>query len=281
MKIAALIGGRPQHLYFVNRLHAALGVDLCIVQAGESSGWRGLKNKLRSAAALGSMQPFGAHVPTKIRRRAEARTCRRILGEGWGDLRRDVPVYFAPSVNGEDVVAQLDALKPDALVVHGTAIVKPPVLDTAPLALNVHWGLSPYYRGTNCTEWALIDRDPYNIGVTVHRLAQRIDAGDIVGQARVDVEPGDTALSINLKLTRAGTPIVIEALGGVASGRSLRFWPQDLSRGKLRLNRDWSKQRRREVRRLTRPAALGAMLDDPSRVERLAIVDGPRFEDEQ
>ena len=82
--------------------------------------------------------------------------------------------------NSTEVARRLTALKPDLILDHGTSIVSDSIIETAPLALNLHWGLSPYYRGTFCTEWALINHDPRNIGVTIHRLAKAVDGGDIL-----------------------------------------------------------------------------------------------------
>ena len=88
---------------------------------------------------------------------------------------------------------------------------------TSDLALNLHWGLSPYYRGTHCTGWALINWDPYNIGVTIHKLTQRIDGGSILAQKRAVIKPGDTVNSINMQLTQLGTELVIKIIDKIVS----------------------------------------------------------------
>src|SRR3546814_7243079 len=65
--------------------------------------------------------------------------------------------------------------------------------------LNIHAGLSPRYRGSRCTEWAVACGDVLNIGVTVHRLTKDIDGGAILGQARVQVRPEDTIEDVNAR----------------------------------------------------------------------------------
>jgi methionyl-tRNA formyltransferase len=136
----------------------------------------------------------------------------------------------------------------------------------------LHWGLSPYYRGVFCTEWALINWDPYNIGVTIHRLSNIVDGGDILAQARAEVTAADTAHSINMQLTVLGTALVIEALNRNAAGQAYEFVRQDLSRGHAVYRRQWSDQLSRQITHIERHGLIGAMLRKPSRPERLPVV---------
>ncbi len=273
MKIICLIGGRPQHLALVNRVHARHPVALAVIEGRQWSGLQGVKNRLRSRLATGRA---AGRVPTKVRTRAEAGVYDAQFAHDWHDLHPDIPVLWADAINADSVRDRLAAEQPDVLLDHGTAIVKPAVIDTAPLALNLHWGLSPYYRGTRCTQWALLHHDPLNIGVTVHRLAQKIDAGDILGQRRATIEPPDTVLSINMKLTALGTAIVLAALDDLAAGRELTFAEQDLTRGYLTLNRQWSGDLGRHVAKLVRAGGVARMLERPARRRALPIVEfGP------
>lgn len=269
MKIIGLVGGRPQHLAFINRIHRKHPVELVVVEAVQWSGVKGFRNRLRSSFAMGGRT---GRIPIKVRSRAEAAIYDRQFGDDWRDLDGGIEVMWTSDINAPAVQRRLEEAGADLLVDHGTAIVKPPVIETTPLALNLHWGLSPYYRGTNCTEWALLHWDPYNIGVTVHRLAQRIDGGDIVGQARVDIDPRDTPLSINMKLTAAGTDIMISAINRLAAGGSLTCAPQDLNQGHLTLNRQWSGELRSHIHRLAASGDIQKMLAKPSRRKRLPIV---------
>jgi folate-dependent phosphoribosylglycinamide formyltransferase PurN len=269
MKVVCLIGGRPQHLAFVNRVHRQHPVALAIIEAKQWSGLAGVRNRARNRLVTGSAP---GRVPTKVRSRTEAAVYERCFGEDWRDLDPDVPVMWASDINGPDVVQRLADLSPDVLLDHGTAIVKQAVTRTTPMALNLHWGLSPYYRGTYCTDWALLHHDPRNIGVTVHRLAARIDAGDILGQARAAIAGDDDVLSINMQLTSLGIPLVLRALDVLAGGGELHFAPQDLTRGYLTLNRQWSGDLKRHVRRLIEDGGLARMLQKPARREQLPIV---------
>jgi methionyl-tRNA formyltransferase len=47
-------------------------------------------------------------------------------------------------------------------------------------ALNIHMGLSPYYRGTSCNFWAMYDFLPNYVGATIHYLSKGLDSGPMI-----------------------------------------------------------------------------------------------------
>ena len=50
-------------------------------------------------------------------------------------------------------------------------------------AINIHAGLSPYYRGSDCNFWALYDDNPHLVGATIHLLSKGLDNGPILYHA--------------------------------------------------------------------------------------------------
>ncbi|MEM1374416.1 MAG: phosphoribosylglycinamide formyltransferase [Pseudomonadota bacterium] len=64
--------------------------------------------------------------------------------------------------------------------------------DWAGRMLNIHPSLLPKYRGLNTHARALAAGDVFH-GCTVHEVVAELDAGPILGQARVNVKAGDTA----------------------------------------------------------------------------------------
>jgi methionyl-tRNA formyltransferase len=79
--------------------------------------------------------------------------------------------------------ALLGAYQPDVLLVSGfNWRLSPEVLAVPRLgALNIHPSALPKYRGPSPVLWAIWNGDP-NMGVTVHRMTDRIDAGPILAQ---------------------------------------------------------------------------------------------------
>ncbi len=61
--------------------------------------------------------------------------------------------------------------------------------------LNIHPSLLPKYRGLETHKRALEAGDSHG-GASVHLVTQELDAGEVLGQAKVAISPGDTAQSL-------------------------------------------------------------------------------------
>ena len=271
-KIIALIKPNPPLFYFVNQIHKHHPVDVVVIEdkyLGEVSAL----NKIKAKIAMGDKAIKRPHAAVRIRNRKTAELCQHYFGDDWQDLDKSLRIVYCKSINDPAIEHLLEEEKPDLLLDHGTSIVKAHIIDKAPLALNLHWGLSPYYRGTHCTEWALINWDPHNVGVTIHRLAKAIDGGDVLGQARVEIAATDSVDAINMKLTCAGTKIVIDAVQDWEQGHLLQFQKQDHALGYLTLNRQWSLPLRREIKRIEQNKVIGQMLKYAARRVKLPIID--------
>ena len=73
------------------------------------------------------------------------------------------------------------ALNSDIYVVFGSSYIKGWLIDflVEKNAINIHMGISPYYRGNSCNFWALFDNNPSYVGATIHKLTKGLDSGPI------------------------------------------------------------------------------------------------------
>ena len=78
-----------------------------------------------------------------------------------------------------------DFLKSDVYVVFGSSYIKGEIVDflVKQKAINIHAGVSPYYRGTDCNFWALYDDNPHLVGTTIHLLSKGLDSGPMLYHA--------------------------------------------------------------------------------------------------
>ncbi len=136
------------------------------------------------------------------------------------------------SHNGPECEQLLDEDKPDIIVVYGTRIIRQNIFSrAAKTTLNMHTGLSPYYRGDSTLFWPVYYDDPEHLGVTVHKLAESVDGGDIVYTGKVDYEPGDTEADLFAKGVKVGTELYIKAVEEALDDR-IQYHRQDLSIGR-------------------------------------------------
>lgn len=135
------------------------------------------------------------------------------------------------SHNGPDCEALLEQDQPDVIVVYGTAIIRSNIFDKARIiTLNMHTGLSPWYRGDSTLFWPVFFNEPDKLGVTVHELVESVDGGAIAATASVNYEQGDREAHLFAKGVRAGTDLYLDCVAAALDG-ALQCQPQDLSIG--------------------------------------------------
>ena len=123
-------------------------------------------------------------------------------------------------LNTPDTLAFLEDAGVDTVVVYGTNLVKPPLLDRWPgRMINLHLGLSPYYRGTATNFYPLLNEEPQYVGATIHLLDAGVDSGPILRHARPRIESDDMPHTIGCKAVLAGIEALITVLRNLDRGR--------------------------------------------------------------
>ena len=86
-----------------------------------------------------------------------------------------------------------EALQSDIYVVFGSSFIKGWLIDflIEKSALNIHMGLSPYYRGSSCNFWAMYDLLPNYVGATIHYLSKGLDSGPMIFHSVPEFENED------------------------------------------------------------------------------------------
>ena len=83
-----------------------------------------------------------------------------------------------------------DFFKSDIYVVFGSSYIRNELVDflIKKKAINLHMGISTFYRGTDCNFWALFDGNPHLVGSTVHLLSKGLDSGPILYHALSNIK---------------------------------------------------------------------------------------------
>ena len=94
--------------------------------------------------------------------------------------------------------------------------------------VGVHPSLLPAYRGAAPVAWAILNGERQT-GVTIFRLNERLDAGEILTQRRTPIELVEDAQRLTDRLARLGAEALIEGLKAIAVGTA-RWTPQEEAR---------------------------------------------------
>jgi methionyl-tRNA formyltransferase len=145
-------------------------------------------------------------------------------------IEHGIPVHQPTKLNDGTFAAWLRDRQPDlcALAAYGR-ILKQPILDVAPRGIvNMHPSLLPLYRGPSPIQSALINGET-ETGVTIIRLSLEMDAGDILLQERVAIDPEDNGEILTQRLAELGGVKLREAVDRIAAGTAT-LTPQDHQR---------------------------------------------------
>lgn len=173
MKITVFTSNQPRHIALINRLAAISETTFAVMEC--NTVFPGLVQDFFKRSDV--MREYFSHVM-----RAE--------NDLFGDLSFSAANVRTLPIKSGDLNfihrAQLQpALQSDVYVVFGASFIKGWLIDflVEHRALNIHMGVSPYYRGSSCNFWALYDNRPELVGATIHLLSKGLDSGPMLYHA--------------------------------------------------------------------------------------------------
>ena len=142
-------------------------------------------------------------------------------------VARNLPLLQPASVKDPQVVAGLEAWRPDLGVVAAYGQIIPKALLALPRfgMINVHPSLLPKYRGAAPVHRAVIAGDA-ETGVTIMRVAARLDAGAMFARRLQPIGPDETSDALEETLAVTGAHLLVEVVDAIAAGTAHEE-PQD------------------------------------------------------
>ncbi len=124
-----------------------------------------------------------------------------------------IPVLQPPTLRDPDVLAQLRALAPEAIVAVAYGQILRPELLAIPAkgVLNVHPSLLPRWRGASPIAGAILGGDE-ETGVTIMLMDPGMDTGPVLSQVRYPISPDDTTGTLTETLADVGADLLAETL---------------------------------------------------------------------
>ena len=121
------------------------------------------------------------------------------------------------------IEARIAAIAPDLILsCYYRRMIPTRILAQARLgAFNMHGSLLPKYRGRAPVNWAILHGET-QVGVTLHQMVKRADAGDIVDAQEVDVAPDETAYQAMVKIVDAARIVLARQIGALLAGTAKR-----------------------------------------------------------
>lgn len=202
MKILAISGTHPRHLYYFNTIHKVLPLCGAIIVSREEiipkppknlakidkhNFIRHFRNRYAAEKKYFGKQPLFKCLKLQLKS---------------DDLNSSKSVFFLKKIN------------PDVVLIFGTGLIKEPLYSAVPYnTINLHLGLSPRYRGSATLFWPFYFMQPNYAGSTFHFIVGEPDAGDIIHQVVPKLEKTDHIHDVACKTVIASANVAVRLLG--------------------------------------------------------------------
>lgn len=217
-RVVILCGGSPRHVYVANRLCRSLNVVAIVQEVGRQFTPAKLMSLAKPAVAA---RKIGRWLRDR-RRYAGNREAAFFFDDRAVKLDRPELAQQAEYINDRTVYETVQRLAPDFVAVFGTSLIKPPLLGQGAMGmLNLHGGLSPDYRGADCTFWALYNGQPERVGCTLHFINAGIDTGALIAHVCPELKDGDDELALFWRAVRDSAEAYVQAIERLARGEAL------------------------------------------------------------
>ena len=126
-------------------------------------------------------------------------------------------------VNDDDVLRTVRVFDPEVAFVFGSSILRQPLLSLIGEGrfVNLHLGISPYYRGSGTNFWPFVNRELQFVGSTVLHIDPGVDTGDIICHVVPQFEMGDDVHSAGCKVIRDSVEVLRRVYDLVERGVAL------------------------------------------------------------
>lgn len=190
-------------------------------------------------------------------------------------MQQDVPTLRVSKeeLNSEKVINFIKNVDADMLISYGVHMLSEDVIACYPnRSFNIHGGLSPWYRGCITLFWPFYFLKPNQAGMTIHRLTQRLDGGEVLHHSVPKLEKGDTLHEVACKAVVQVGKDLCEILKRVDNGAELKCIPQKTA-GKLFVSSDWNAQHLRVVYDMFDDKIVDMFLNGELEKQELNLVD--------
>lgn len=138
-----------------------------------------------------------------------------------------ITVFAPQDLLEPQVIAQLESFNADLFVVvsFGRKLSKTILEMPKYFCVNVHASLLPKYRGAAPINMAIVNGDKVT-GVSIIKMNERMDCGDLILSKSVDINADDDALTLTEKLAGLGAQALVEVVGAIEKDK-VSFKKQD------------------------------------------------------
>lgn len=133
---------------------------------------------------------------------------------------KNIKISEPDSLSTAEEIKKFKDISPDLVVVAAYGKMIPDSMLKIPKYgfINVHPSLLPKYRGPSPIQTALLNEDEIT-GISIIKLSDKMDAGDILFQQKLKINKGENALKLNQRLSELSAEILPEVIDNYLDGK--------------------------------------------------------------
>lgn len=143
-------------------------------------------------------------------------------------LQYNLPVLQPPKIRNTGFDKVLHVYSPDIIVVVAYGKLIPSEILSMPRfgCVNIHGSVLPKYRGAAPIQWAIINGERQT-GVTIMKLDEGMDTGDVIATETVEILDDDDTLSVSNMLSVIGAELLLKVLDEAEKTGRIESTPQN------------------------------------------------------
>jgi len=235
MKIVLLIGKSESSIFLFNKLNKKFSIHSVLIEERVSIV-KMLKSRVKKMGLIKVINQvfFQSIIVFFLKLFSKSRI--EDIKNQFGLENNEIPLnklINVNSVNSNECLEFLTDLNPDLIIVNGTRIINNKILNNVPaLFINTHVGITPEYRGVHGAYWALVNNDIENCGVTVHKVDEGIDTGDLIVQSKINVTKNDNFVTYPYIQIGVGINLIEDTITRFTNN-NLQFYKKVNSKSKI------------------------------------------------
>ena len=139
-----------------------------------------------------------------------------------------IPVYQPSELKSKASYESLAAIDFNVMIVAAYGLIIPQAILDLPSfgCFNIHASLLPRWRGAAPIHRAILTGDEVT-GVTIMRVVQKLDAGDMIKKTEIQIGKKDTTEQLTKTLAKLGAQLMAEVMDELINKGELQCTPQD------------------------------------------------------
>jgi|GEM_PF-3383498 len=212
MNIAVVTNNQTHHKYFASEINKLFKLELVIVIQYPDAESKILEKINNYGFLWVVLKVFG-----KVYEKFSQNSFKNLLykeyniqfpGQGFTEITEN-RIFYKKTINDAESIRLIKDREIDIVIFLGGDIAKSDFIKAPKLAcLNIHSGISPFYNGAGSAAWVLADFRPNFSGVTLMKMNERIDGGNVISHYLPSIESGDNAAKLFLKGIKGAVQMV-------------------------------------------------------------------------